>query len=132
MARLRAARFGVAVAVIAALGVAAAMWRADAAGPAREIRLVARGMAFYLESDPATPNPTLVVKTGERVRIVLTNQERGFTHDVAVPAMQAGIDGLDWNEAGSMVLGVPLAPGDYEYVCRPHAAMMRGTLRVTE
>lgn len=56
---------GVVVAVVvmlAAAGVSATVWRP--AREAREIRLVARGMAFYLESDPSTPNPTLVVKAG--------------------------------------------------------------------
>jgi plastocyanin len=30
------------------------------------------------------------------------------------------------------VFEVPTTPGTYEYVCRPHLAMMRGTLRVTQ
>src|SRR5262249_19859201 len=40
----------------------------------REVRLVARGMTFYADGG-ATPNPTLRVKRGEHVRIVLRNED---------------------------------------------------------
>jgi plastocyanin len=98
----------------------------------REIVLVARGMAFYLEHDPNGPNPTIDVRAGERVRLVLRNQDRGFTHDFAVPTVNAGLNAIDWNESGDVVFDAPMTPGTYEYVCRPHQAMMRGTLRVTQ
>lgn len=98
------------------------------AGPTREIRLVTRGMAFYLESDPASPNPVITVQAGERVRIVLHNLDRGMTHDFAVPVLGAGLKAIDWNETGDVVLDVPEQPGTYEYVCRPHAAMMKGSI----
>jgi plastocyanin len=94
--------------------------------PAREITLVARGMAFYLESDPATPNPAIEVKAGERVRVVLRNQDRGFTHDFAVPASGAALGAITWNQAASVTFTVPAEPGIYEYTCRPHFLMMRG------
>ena len=45
--------------------------------PAREITLVARDMAFYLESDPDDAEPDDRVKAGERVRIVLRNEDAG-------------------------------------------------------
>ena len=43
----------------------------------REITLVVRGMAFYLEGNEL-PNPTITVTAGERVRVVLRNEERGI------------------------------------------------------
>ena len=99
--------------------------------PSREITLVARGMAFYLQDDPMTPNPTLVLQAGTTVRVVLHNLERGMTHDLAMPAFRgASIEGLDWNESGELTLRVPDRPGTYEYVCRPHSLMMHGTVRV--
>jgi plastocyanin len=100
------------------------------ASPVREVTLVARGMAFYLESDPQTPNPTLVVRAGERVRVVLRNEDRGMTHDFAVPALDTGMDLLRWNEAGEVTFTVPSRPGTYEYVCNPHRLMMAGAIRV--
>ena len=48
---------------------------------AREVTLVARDMAFYLEGDTRTPNPTIEVKAGERIRVVLRNEDRGMTHE---------------------------------------------------
>jgi plastocyanin len=98
--------------------------------PAREITLVARGMAFYLEGDDARPNPDIEVKAGEHVRIVLRNEERGMTHDFAVPAVGAAVDLLEWTERGEVTFDVPATPGTYEYVCRPHMLMMKGILKV--
>jgi plastocyanin len=96
----------------------------------REIRLVARDMAFYLEGDPDTPNPTLELRAGQRVTITLRNEERGITHDFAAPALAAGLDLLKWGQIRSVTVVVPDRPGFYEYVCRPHRLMMRGVIRV--
>jgi len=98
--------------------------------PAREITLVARGMAFYLDGDFTHPNPDIEVKAGEQVRIVVRNEERGMTHDFAVPAARASVDLLEWNERGAVTFEVPATPGTYEYVCRPHMVMMKGVLKV--
>ena len=119
-----------AVAAIAGLIVLAALLPARSGTPTREVTLVARGMAFYLDGDPSTPNPTLEVRAGERLRVVLRNQDRGMTHDFTVPAVAAAMDAIDWNESGEVTLDVPDTPGTYEYVCRPHVLMMRGTIRV--
>ena len=119
-----------AVAAIAGLMLLAALLPARSSTPPREVVLIARGMAFYLDGDPSTPNPTLEVKAGERVRIVLRNQDRGMTHDFAVPAVAAAMNAIDWNQSGEVTLDVPDTPGTYEYVCRPHALMMRGIIRV--
>ena len=120
-----------ALAGLAALILLGALLPALESGtPTREVTLIAKGMAFYLEGDPSTANPTIDVKAGERLRIVLHSQDRGMTHDFAVPAVAAGMNAIDWNESGEVVLDVPDTPGTYEYICRPHVLMMRGTLRV--
>ena len=119
-----------AVAAIAGLMLLAALLPVRSGTPTREVTLVARGMAFYIEGDPSRPNPTIEVKAGERVRIVLRNEDRGMTHDFAVPAVAAAMNAIDWNESGEVTLDVPDTPGAYEYVCRPHVLMMRGTIRV--
>jgi plastocyanin len=98
--------------------------------PAREITLVTRGMAFYVDGDMSTPNPTIEVKAGERVRIVMLNQDRGMTHDFAVPALAAAMDAIRWNESSDVTFDVPETPGTYQYECRPHRLMMRGVIRV--
>lgn len=96
----------------------------------REITLVAKDMAFYLEGD-ATPNPVIEVRKGETIHVVLTNQERGIVHGFAVPAVKTASDLLRWNEEASITFEAPAKPGTYDYVCQPHALMMKGTLRVT-
>ena len=96
----------------------------------REITLVARGMAFYFLGDPTTPNPPITLNAGERVRIVLRNDDRGMTHDFAVPAINASLDPVDWNEQDDVTVDVPETPGRYEYMCRPHMLMMRGVILV--
>ena len=97
---------------------------------AREIHLVVRDMAFYLADDPQTPNPTIIVSAGETVRIVIRNDERGIRHDFALPIADASTRTLGWSEQGEVIVTVPSQPGTYEYVCRPHRAMMRGVIRV--
>jgi plastocyanin len=121
-----------AAAIVALLLIAAAIAPVLTSANAREIRLVARGMAFYADGDLVTPNPTIDVKAGERVRIVLVNQDRGMTHDFALPSVSAAMDAIDWNEQNDLVFDVPDEPGTYQYVCRPHQLMMKGTLRVTQ
>ena len=65
-----------------------------------------------------------------RGRIVLRNDDRGITHDFAVPAMDAAVDQIDWNEQADTTFDVPKAPGRYDYMCRPHMLMMRGQIIV--
>jgi plastocyanin len=96
----------------------------------REVRLVVKGMAFYLETDLETPNPTIEVKAGERVRVMVRNEDRGLTHDFAVPVAGALTKEITWNQSGDVVFDVPEKPGTYEYFCRPHRLMMRGTIQV--
>jgi len=97
---------------------------------AREIHLVVRDMAFYLADDPRTANPTIIVSAGETVRIVIRNDERGIRHDFALPIADASTRTLGWSEQGEVIVTVPSQPGTYEYVCRPHRAMMRGVIKV--
>ncbi len=121
---------GQTVAGVALLMVVAALLPVMTSAPARDIVLVTRDMSFYLEGDMATPNPVIEVKAGERVRIVLRNEERGLVHDFAVPALHSAIDGLRYNEEGDVAFEAPDVPGTYEYICRPHMLMMKGTITV--
>ena len=118
------------VAALAVTMVLGALLPVMTTAPAREITLVVRDMTFYLDGDFETPESDIEVKAGENVRIVVRNEERGMTHDFAVPAIGTSVDLLDWNEQGEVTFGVPTTPGSYEYVCRPHMLMMKGTLKV--
>ena len=96
----------------------------------REITLVARDMAFYLsEQTQAGPNPTLQLKVGEQVRIVLRNQDPGIVHTFAIKPWNASMT-LRHDETASMLVRAPRRPGRYEYVCTPHSTMMAGVIEV--
>jgi plastocyanin len=118
------------LAAVVAVAAAAVVTRAGAREEVREIRLVARGMAFFLEGDTATANPTLRVKAGERVRIVVSNETAGMEHDLAIASLGAAIDPLATGATATLDLQVPGAAGTHEYECRPHAVMMRGRILV--
>ena len=107
-----------------------ALLSALSSAPTREISLVVRNMAFYLEADPQSPNPTIDLKVGERVLIVVRNQDRGVTHDFAVPAFETASTAVKWSETTQLLLDAPAKPGSYSYVCRPHRLVMQGTIRV--
>jgi plastocyanin len=106
-----------------------AMALSSSAGATREVTLIARGMAFYLE-DGTTPNPTIHTRAGETIRLVLRNETPGVLHDLALGELGVSIAPVKAGDLGSASLRVPSRPGSYDYVCRPHALMMRGRLLV--
>ena len=117
-----------ALAVLAVGGVVAA----KKAGPGvevREIRLVVRDMTYYAAGS-SDPNPTLVLTGGERVRIVLSNDDPGYSHNLTAPALGLSTELLARGESQSIVFTVPDLPGVYPYACAPHSQMMRGTIAI--
>ena len=115
------------LALAGSIGISA---RTSAREEPRVITLTARGMAFYLEGNPA-PNPTIVVRRGEEVRLTLINQDRGMTHDFAVASLDLATNPLrKAGTATSMVFEAPGQPGESEYICTFHALMMKGVLKV--
>jgi hypothetical protein len=97
----------------------------------REIRLVARSMTYYLEGS-TVPNPTLLVRRGEQVRIVLRNGDPGMVHDFGIDAWSVRTRLVDdkGKEDGVIEFKAPERPVDAAYSCTPHTQMMRGTIRV--
>jgi plastocyanin len=122
-------------ALLLALGGVATVLAGLAAGavpaPApREVVLEARDMAFFAPGDP-TPNPTLELARGERVRLVLRNADPGMTHDFVAPGLAVATPLLrDAGESTAVVFRAPAEPGEHGYSCTPHAAMMRGHILV--
>jgi plastocyanin len=117
---------GVAALAVTLLPMIASSGRDDV----REIRLVVRNMTFYVDGK-LEPNPTLTMRAGEQVRLVLRNDEPGMRHDFAVQAWEVGTRILeDRGEADTVIFRVPAARGDHVYQCTPHSQMMRGTIRV--
>jgi plastocyanin len=109
--------------------VAASGDRAASTAP-REIRLVVRDMTFYLEGQ-STPNPTLRVRAGEQIRLVLRNEQPGMSHDLAIATWQVQTPSLQSKgEEATVSFRVPDRPGTAIYSCTPHAQMMRGRISV--
>ena len=103
---------------------------ADPGPPSREIVLVARNMAFYLDGNP-TPNPTLRLKAGEQVTLVLRSEDAGITHDFAVKSWNVGTALLNGKGAVSVSFRVPDRDDEpQEYVCSAHPVMMKGVIEV--
>jgi hypothetical protein len=99
--------------------------------PPREIRLVVRNMAYYLEGG-SEPNPTLRVQRGEPIRVVVRSDDRGLTHDFGVDAWRVRSLPIDdkSGRVGRLEFEAPDRPGETTYSCAPHAQMMQGTIRV--
>src|SRR5688572_3812278 len=93
---------GKAVAALAVAMIVGALLPVMTQAPDREITLVVRGMAFYLDGEFEHPNPTIDVTPGERVRVVVRNEERGLTHDFAVPSLGEATDLLRWDESDAV------------------------------
>jgi plastocyanin len=118
--------------MVVAVGVAAVLPLVAERAPSRDVVLVARGMTFVLEGDPEAVNPVLRFSPGERVRLVLRNETPGIVHDLGIPAWSVGTSLVGGGESSAVTVTVPDRPGLYQYECRPHAQMMRGTIEVVE
>ncbi|MGB7218629.1 MAG: plastocyanin/azurin family copper-binding protein [Vicinamibacterales bacterium] len=97
----------------------------------REVVLVVRDMTFYLPGSDV-PNPTLRLKPGEELRVVVRNEEPGMTHNFAVTSLQVAMEPIRGLGTGSVSFRAPDKPGRYDYRCTPHAQMMNGMLLVAE
>lgn len=96
----------------------------------REIRIVARDMSFYLEGQ-TDPNPTLTLRAGERVRIVVRNEDPGMRHDFVITAWSVSTRMLDdRGQEDALTITAPSERGVQTYTCTPHPQMMSGTVRV--
>jgi plastocyanin len=119
-----------ALVVLAGVSLLPLVAKSRSGATTREIALVARGMSFYLATDPSSPNPTLVVAPGERVRVVLRNVDAGLNHNFAVPDWKVAMDEIEGEGLAAIDVSVPESPGRYEYTCTPHAVMMKGVIEV--
>jgi plastocyanin len=120
-----------AVVVVAAVAVALLpMLASSSSNDVRAIDIVVRDMAFYVGDDP-TPNPEILFKAGERVRVRVRNEDAGMRHDFTIKAWAVATKMLeDRGEEDVVEFQVPDTPGLSAYACTPHPRMMTGTIRV--
>jgi FtsP/CotA-like multicopper oxidase with cupredoxin domain len=96
----------------------------------REVRIVAKDMAFYVNGEQ-TPNPTLRFKAGERIRLVLRNEDTGMTHDFVIKEWNVATGTLtDKGAEDTIVFRVPKQRASTAYRCSPHSEMMRGSVHI--
>lgn len=76
-------------------------------------------------------NPTLRVRTGQTVEIILRSLDPGMKHDLVVPDLNLKIDAVAYGETATLRFTAP-PPGTYSYFCSMHPKIMRGELIVTE
>ncbi len=87
-------------------------------------------MAFLLPGDP-TANPIVHVTTGETIQLELRNEDGpGVLHDLAIDALGVATELVQPGQTSVVTFTAPDRPGHYDYYCRPHALVMRGTLDV--
>ena len=95
----------------------------------RDITLVVRDMAFYLDGG-SKPNPTIQVRTGETVQLTLLNRDPGLKHNLTIEALGLDMPYLKTDASMTVRLRAPSRPGRLPYVCAPHSEMMRGVIEV--
>jgi plastocyanin len=96
----------------------------------RTIDVVVRDMAFYVDNG-ATPNPPIIVRAGERVRVRVSNQDAGMRHDFTIKAWTVSTKVLEERgEEDAVEFRVPDERGTQTYTCTPHAKMMSGIIRI--
>jgi hypothetical protein len=101
-----------------------------ASAPELELTVIARDMAFYLEGDP-TPNPTIRLERGRRVRILFINEDRGMQHDLLLPDLGLATKLLPGDGSrATLTFRTPKEALDSRYACTPHMAMMTAALEI--
>jgi len=95
----------------------------------RDITLVTRDMAFYLEGG-SVPNPTIRLEPGEEVRFILRNLDPGIAHNLAIDGWHLETASLEADASATLRVRAPDQPGRQTYVCAPHREMMRGVIEV--
>ena len=125
-------RFGLVVVLLAACAYAfsSGALRGDAAP--REVILIAKDMAFVSQvtGAGATPNPTIVLRPGERVRLVLLNLDAGMRHDLVVDRLGVRAPALAHGETEAIEFTAPAEESECDYYCSFHSRLMRGRIVV--
>lgn len=118
------------IVVVSATGVVLASIAQGAVS--REITIVAKNMVFSVPSleSSGEANPTIIVKRGQRVTIVLRNDDAGMQHDLVIEGLDVRLEVVSCGETTRLTFTVPREPGEYVYLCSFHPRRMRGVFIV--
>ena len=120
---------GLIIGVAALAGTLLPMLASSEHGQGREMHIVIRDMAFYLDG-AGEPNPTLVFRPGEQVRMFVRSEDAGMEHDFVVKNWKVRSDTVRGRGETTVTIDVPRESGTETYYCSPHPTKMRGTIRV--
>jgi plastocyanin len=120
---------GIIIGVSALMASLLPMLASDESSTARDVHIVIRDMAFYLDGN-GEPNPTLVFRSGERVRVFIRSEDAGMDHDFVVKNWNVQSKTLSGRSETAVTIEVPREAVSETYYCTPHAKRMRGTIRV--
>ncbi len=118
------------IVVVGATGVVLASMAQGAVS--REITIVAKNMVFVIESPESSrqANPTITVKTGQKITIVFRNDDPGMQHDLVIQGLHVQVEVVSCGETTRLTFTVPREPGEYVYLCSFHPRRMRGVFVV--
>jgi plastocyanin len=90
----------------------------------REIVLVAKSIAFYLPNQPDKPNPTVTLKKGEPVKLVVRNEEPGrVLHCFTISGLNVKTsEDLSAGQSENLTF-TPKKKGTFPYACLMHPSM---------
>ena len=121
--------------VLAALVLVATGVAARSAVQTVRIEIVIKQMTFRApdagKSTSMVDNPTLRVRTGQTVEIVLRSLDPGMKHDLMIPDLDLRAEAVSNGETSTLRFTAP-QPGTYTYLCSMHPKLMRGELIVTK
>jgi plastocyanin len=86
-------------------------------------------MTYYIDGQ-TEPNPILKFRAGERVKVVLRNEDEGMAHDFTIRSWQVVIPTIEGKGSNSVTFTVPYLRGSHAYVCTPHPSSMRGVIEI--
>ena len=118
------------IVVVSATGAVLASMAQSAVS--REITMVAKNMVFSVPSSESygEANPTITVKTGQKITIVLRNDDAGMLHDLVIEGLDVRLESVSCGETTRLTFTAPRQPGEYVYLCSFHPRRMRGVFIV--
>ncbi len=118
------------IVVVGATGVVLASMAQGAVS--HEITIVAKNMVFVIDSPESSgeANPTITVKTGQKITIVFRNDDPGMQHDLVIQGLHVQVDVVSCGETTRLTFTAPRKPSTYAYWCSFHPISMRGVFIV--